>query len=132
MAQYLKNKNKIDLIFEKGSTIKGRGLLLKTYDFEDGLVEFGVSVSKKLYPSAVKRNLIKRRIREQVKSLGFIDSVSKGLSFFIIYTSKEILSSEEIKKRVEGLTQKLYLLFVFNVFFKPLILFPKNMINTFF
>ena len=38
MAQYLKNKNKIDLIFEKGSTIKGRGLLLKTYDFEDGLV----------------------------------------------------------------------------------------------
>ena len=107
MAQYLKNKNKIDLIFEKGSTIKGQGFLLKAYDFEDGLVEFGVSVSKKLYPSAVKRNLIKRRIREQVKSLGFIGSVSKGLSFFIIYTSKEILSSEEIKKRVEGLTQKL-------------------------
>jgi len=54
MAQHLKNKNKIDLIFKKGSTIKGRGLLLKTYDFEDNLVEFGVSVSKKLYPSAVK------------------------------------------------------------------------------
>ena len=107
MAQYLKNKNKIDLIFEKGSTTKGRGLLLKTYDFEDGLVEFGVSVSKKLYPSAVKRNLIKRRIREQVKSLGFIASVSKGLSFFIIYTSKEILSSDEIKKNLKALQQKL-------------------------
>ena len=107
MAQYLKNKNKIDLIFEKGSTIKGQGLLLKVYDFEDDLVEFGVSVSKKLYPSAVKRNLIKRRIREQVKSLGFIGSVSKGFSFFIIYTSKEILSSKEIKKRVEGLIQNL-------------------------
>ena len=107
MAQYLKNKNKIDLIFEKGSTIKGRGLLLKTHDFEDGLVEFAVSVSKKLYPSAVKRNLIKRRIREQVKSLGFISSVTKGLSFFIIYTSKEILSSKEIKKSVESLSQKL-------------------------
>ncbi len=106
MAQYLKNKNKIDLIFEKGSTIKGQGLLLKIYDFEDGLVEFGVSVSKKLYPSAVKRNLIKRRIREQVKGLGFTDCVSKGFSFFIIYTSKEILSSKEIKKRVESLSQK--------------------------
>ncbi len=101
MAQYLKNKNKIDLIFEKGSTIKGQGLLLKAYDFEDGLVEFGVSVSKKLYPSAVKRNLIKRRIREQVKISGLIGSVSKGLSFFIIYTSKEILSSKEIKKRLK-------------------------------
>lgn len=100
MAQYLKNKNKIDLIFEKGCTIKGNGILIKTYDFEDGLVEFGVSVPKKLYPSAVKRNLIKRRIREQVKSLGFTDSVSKGLSFFIIYTSKEILSSKEIKKSI--------------------------------
>ena len=52
MVQYLKNKNKIDLIFEKGSTVKGRGLLIKTYDFKDGFVEFGVSVSKKLYPSA--------------------------------------------------------------------------------
>jgi len=106
MAKYLKNKNKIDLIFEKGSTIKGNGLLLKTYNFEDGLVEFGVSVSKKLYPSAVKRNLIKRRIREQVNGLGFVDLMSKGVSFFMIYTSREILSSKEIKERVEELIQK--------------------------
>ena len=106
MAKYLKNKNKIDLIFEKGSTIKGNGLLLKTYNFEDGLVEFGVSVSKKLYPSAVKRNLIKRRIREQVNGLGFVDLMSKGVSFFMIYTSREILSSKEIRERVVGLMQK--------------------------
>ena len=106
MAKYLKNKNKIDLIFEKGSPIKGNGLLLKTYNFEDGLVEFGVSVSKKLYPSAVKRNLIKRRIREQVNGLGFVDLMSKGVSFFMIYTSREILSSKEIRKRVEDLIQK--------------------------
>ena len=106
MAKYLKNKNKIDLIFEKGSTIKGNGLLLKTYNFEDGLIEFGVSVSKKLYPSAVKRNLIKRRIREQVNGLGFVDLMSKGVSFFMVYTSREILSSKEIKERVEELIQK--------------------------
>ncbi len=105
MAQYLKNKKKIDLIFEKGSTIKGKGFLLKTYDFEDDLVEFGVSVSKKLYPSAVKRNLIKRRIREQIKSLGLVDLMSKGVSFFMIYTSKKILSSKEIRERVEDLMQ---------------------------
>ena len=107
MAQYLKNKNKIDLIFEKGSTIKGRGFLLKTYDFEDGLVEFGVSVSKKLYPSAVKRNLVKRRVRHQVKDLNFLSLISKGVSFFLVYTSKEVLSSKEIKKSLEGVAQKL-------------------------
>ena len=82
MSQYIKNKKKIDLIFEKGSTIKGNGLLLKAYNFEDGLVEFGVSVSKKLYPSAVKRNLIKRRIKEQINSLGLVGLMSKGISFF--------------------------------------------------
>ena len=107
MKSALKNKKKIETIFDKGFVVKAKGLLLKGYDFNDDETKFGVSVSKKSFPTAVKRNLIKRRIREQVKSLGFIGSVSKGLSFFIIYTSKEILSSEEIKNRVEGLTQNL-------------------------
>ena len=107
MKSALKNKKKIETIFDKGFVIKAKGLLLKGYDFNDDETKFGVSVSKKSFPTAVKRNLIKRRIREQVKSLGFIGSVSKGLSFFIIYTSKEILSSKEIKKRIEGLAQNL-------------------------
>ena len=106
MAQYLKNKNKIDLIFEKGSTIKAKVLLLKTYDFDDGVVEFGVSVSKKLYPSAVKRNLIKRRVREQVKSSGLLRIMPKGVSFFLIYTSREIISSSELKYALESLVKK--------------------------
>ena len=105
MAQYLKNKKKIDLIFEKGSTVKGKGLLLKTYDFMDGIVEFGVSVSKKLYPSAVKRNLIKRRVREQVKSSELLKIMPKGVSFFLIYTSKEIISSIDLKDALESLVK---------------------------
>lgn len=107
MAPRLKNKKKIDVLFEKGLTIKGKGLLFKLYDFEDGVVEFGVSVSKKLYPSAVKRNLIKRRIREQIKSLGLLRLMSKGVSFFIIYTSKEVVSSAELKDILESLVKKL-------------------------
>ena len=105
MAQYLKNKKKIDLIFEKDSTVKGKGLLLKTYDFKDGIVEFGVSVSKKLYPSAVKRNLIKRRVREQVKSSELLKIMPKGVSFFLIYTSKEIISSIDLKDALESLVK---------------------------
>ena len=58
MAQYLKNKKILLKFLKKGSTIKGRRLLLKTYDFKDGVVEFGVSVSKKFYPSAVKEILL--------------------------------------------------------------------------
>ena len=107
MIQSLKNKKKIEVIFEKGSIIKGNGVFLKYYDFEDGLVQYGVSVSKKVFSSAVKRNLIKRRVREQVKVLNFTALISKGVSFFLIYTSKDILSSKEIKKSLEGVAQKL-------------------------
>lgn len=107
MIHSLKNKKKIEVIFDKGSIIKGNGVFLKYYDFEDGLVQYGVSVSKKVFSSAVKRNLIKRRVREQVKALSFTSLISKGVSFFLIYTSKDILSSKEIKKSLEGVVQKL-------------------------
>ena len=107
MIHSLKNKNKIEVIFDKGSIIKGNGVFLKYYDFEDELVQYGVSVSKKVFSSAVKRNLIKRRVHEQVKALSFTSLISKGVSFFLIYTSKDILSSKEIKKSLEGVAQKL-------------------------
>ena len=107
MIHSLKNKKKIEVIFDKGSIIKGNGVFLKYYDFEDGLVQYGVSVSKKVFSSAVKRNLIKRRVREQVNALSFTSLISNGVSFFLIYTSKDVLSSKEIKKSLEAVAQKL-------------------------
>ena len=107
MALYLKNKKKIETIFEKGFTIKADGLLFKGYDFKDDEIKYGVSVSKKLFPLAVDRNLIKRRVKEQAKSVKLTEFIAKGVSFFLIYTSKQILNSNEIKKRIESLSQKL-------------------------
>ena len=107
MALYLKNKKKIETIFEKGFTIKADGLLFKGYDFRDEEIKYGVSVSKKLFPLAVDRNLIKRRVKEQAKNVKLTGFISKGVSFFLIYTSKQILNSNEIKRRIESLSQKL-------------------------
>ena len=107
MALYLKNKKKIETIFEKGFTIKVDGLLFKGYDFKDDEIKYGVSVSKKLFPLAVDRNLIKRRVKEQAKSVKLAEFIAKGVSFFLIYTSKQILNSNEIKRRIESLSQKL-------------------------
>ena len=106
MALYLKNKKKIETIFEKGFTIKADGLLFKGYDFKDDEIKYGVSVSKKLFPLAVDRNLIKRRVKEQAKNVKLTGFVSKGVSFFLIYTSKQVLHSNEIKRSLEGLSQK--------------------------
>ena len=107
MALYLKNKKKIETIFEKGFTIKADGLLFKGYDFKDDEIKYGVSVSKKLFPLAVDRNLIKRRVKEQAKSVKLAEFMAKGVSFFLIYTSKQTLNSNEIKRRIESLSQKL-------------------------
>ncbi len=107
MALYLKNKKKIETIFEKGFTIKADSLLFKGYDFKDDEIKYGVSVSKKLFPLAVDRNLIKRRLKEQAKKIKLAGFVSKGVSFFLIYNSNQVLSSNEIKISVEGLSQKL-------------------------
>ena len=107
MALYLKNKKKIETIFEKGFTIKADSLLFKGYDFKDDEIKYGVSVSKKLFPLAVDRNLIKRRVKEQAKSVKLAEFIAKGVSFFLIYTSKQILSSNEIKRKIESLSQKL-------------------------
>ena len=107
MALYLKNKKKIETIFEKGFTIKADGLLFKGYDFKDDEIKYGVSVSKKLFPLAVDRNLIKRRVKEQAKSVKLAEFIAKGVSFFLIYTSKQILNSNEIKRRIESLSRKL-------------------------
>ena len=107
MALYLKNKKKIETIFEKGFIIKADGLLFKGYNFKDDEIKYGVSVSKKLFPLAVDRNLIKRRLKEQVKNVKLTGFVSKGVSFFLIYTSKQVLHSNEIKRRIESLSRKL-------------------------
>lgn len=103
----LKSKKKIDLIFEKGFSVKSKHLQIKSYDFKDTEIRFGVSVPKKIFPSSVKRNLLKRRLREQVKRSGFLNAVRPGFSFFIIYHSKNILLSTEIKQELEVLAQKL-------------------------
>ena len=107
MALYLKNKKKIETIFEKGFTIKADGLLFKGYDFKDDEVKYGVSVSKKLFPLAVDRNLIRRRVKEQAKNVKLTGFISLGVSFFLIYTSKQVLDSNEIKRSIERLSQKL-------------------------
>ena len=107
MALYLKNKKKIETIFEKGFTIKADSLLFKGYDFKDDEIKYGVSVSKKFFPFAVDRNLIKRRIKEQAKNVKLTGLISKGVSFFLIYTSNQVLHSNDIKRSFEGLSQKL-------------------------
>ena len=87
--------------------IKKDGLLLKFYFFNDGLVKYGVSVPKKNFKSAVKRNLIKRKIRESIKGSDCFTLLPVGISFFIIYNYTSVLESKKICVLVDSLLKKL-------------------------
>ena len=59
-----------------------------------------VSVPKKLFKRAVKRNLLKRRIRESYRKQKHDLLLQNGLDLLITYSTKDILSYEEIYSAV--------------------------------
>ena len=58
-----------------------------------------VSVGKKFFKRAVRRNLLKRRIREAYRLNKHL-LPPQGIDILFIYSSKEILSSESISELV--------------------------------
>ena len=106
----LTNKTQINNLFNNGQSIKIQPLQLlwKFNDFESApICQVLIVVPKKKIRLASHRNLIKRRVKEQAKSIKLAEFIAKGVSFFLIYTSKQILNSNEIKRRIEVLSQKL-------------------------
>ena len=96
-GERLKNKKIIDHVFKTGKKIS-----LFPFDFRylkkenDSINEVLISVSKSKINSSVKRNLLKRRIRESYrlnKSLIY----GHGYYMAFIYSSSKILSYNQIE-----------------------------------
>ena len=66
-----------------------------------------VSVPKKMFKRAVKRNLLKRRIRESWRKQKHALTLTGGTDILFIYPSKEILSYEEIYSCVGNIIKKI-------------------------
>ena len=66
-----------------------------------------VSVPKKLFKRAVKRNLLKRRIRESWRRLKHSFNGEKGMDILFMYSTKEILTYQEIYSCMEGIIDRL-------------------------
>lgn len=66
-----------------------------------------VSVPKKLFKRAVKRNLLKRRIRESYRKQKHNLTVEGGLDVLFMYSTKEILSYEDIYTAVGQIIDKI-------------------------
>ena len=59
-----------------------------------------VSVPKKNFKRAVKRNLLKRRIRESSRTQKGLLSVAGSVDVLFYYNSKDVLGSEIVRKDV--------------------------------
>ena len=66
-----------------------------------------VSVPKKLFKRAVKRNLLKRRIRESWRRLKHGLRTEKHMDVLIIYSTKEVLTYQEIYEHIEKVIERL-------------------------
>ena len=102
----LKGKNKIDLVFNKGKSIKSGSLRLhyinKNVNFQN--LELGVGVSKKFVILATRRNHIKRQINGVIKrqKLEVFKLLPNGL-YMILYIGSLNDDSKSIRKDLKGL-----------------------------
>tara|TARA_A200000113_G_C8662417_1_gene289591 strand:+ start:241 stop:582 length:342 start_codon:yes stop_codon:yes gene_type:complete len=103
----IKDKKKIEKIFSEGEFVKSNSISAKWYNFEDDDFGFGISVPKKLIPSAVRRNKIKRRIKSVLIKSDLARNVRMGIYVFLLYGSRKDLSFSEIQLKVVELLKKL-------------------------
>ena len=66
-----------------------------------------VSVPKKIFKRAVKRNLYKRRIRESWRRQKHLMQAAGGIDILITYSSKELLTYEEIYTGIGQIIEKI-------------------------
>ena len=66
-----------------------------------------VSVPKKIFKRAVKRNLCKRRIREAWRKQKHLLQCENGTDILFIYSSKEVFNYEEIYTAIGQIIEKI-------------------------
>ena len=102
----IKDKKKIDKIFDEGKRVGEGVLYVKFYDFEDSCDDYGISVPKKNFPLAVTRNRIKRRVRNSVSNL-IKKKLKFGHSFFVVISSTTEPSYKTINSSLSVVFEKL-------------------------
>jgi len=110
----LKSRKIIDEIFKSGKSLLEFPLKLyyiPIVEEAETIIQFGVSVPKKNIKRAVKRNLLKRRIKEAYrlnKSRLLNDECFKGAkyAFLIVYLEKSEINYHSIEEKIISLLNR--------------------------
>ncbi len=96
----------VEALFEPGhqsfSAFPLRAVFLST---EESGVRILVSVSKRHFKRAVRRNLLKRRMRESYRTQKDLLGQAGPLDLLLVYNSKEILDYQVIRQDVAAVLQ---------------------------
>ncbi len=101
----LKKKKDFDKVLKEGKSFKEKALVLKVRKNNIKINRFGFVVSKKVSKKAVKRNQIKRRLREIVRKKTKDYKKSFDL-VFIALPGLELMKFPEIKEVTQNLLKK--------------------------
>ena len=113
-SERLHGKSKISALMSRGRWGFTSGLkycFLKTDEAnDDGILSqpnsIIISVPKRLFKRAVKRNLLKRRLREAYRTQKDI-LPPKGYSILFLYNTKEVLEYAAVREQVASVLQKI-------------------------
>jgi ribonuclease P protein component len=108
----LKSRKAIDALFAKGKSVSKfplRLVYLQHAEMETGLIQLGVSVSKKHFKRAHDRNYFKRVLREtyRLNKALLLQHLEKPHAMMLLYQTKDRLSFEEINAKTVALFEKL-------------------------
>ncbi len=111
----LKSKKIIESVFNDGETVKQFPFLVKFCNQElpsNQAFQIVFSVSKRRFKKAPDRNRIKRLMREVVRKNKHsleaqLQQNNQQLALFLIYTNTEIMSYEEMNRKIVLLFERL-------------------------
>ena len=104
----LKSKTVIKKIINSGSFLKGNVLSVKYIKGGSEALQIAIVVPKKSMPSAVNRNLIRRRIKHSLYQNSSLIKKDFPLGLYLlIYTSSKVLPYLKIKNAVVTVFSKI-------------------------
>ena len=107
----LKSRKLIDQLFAQGKSVSNypiKLIYLNTELPEDVKIQAGVAVPKKNFKSAVKRNRIKRLLREayRLNKPQVFNNSEATFAFLFLYLGKEMPSYLDIERNMERVLAK--------------------------
>ncbi|HFA51865.1 MAG TPA: ribonuclease P protein component [Bacteroidetes bacterium] len=116
-AERLKSRKVIGRMFKDGKSFGVYPLRLVWLEMEErkskSPVQFTVSVPKRSFKSAVKRNRLKRKVREAWRLnknwlYEKLENTDSQIAFMVIYTAKEDLPFEQIEAAMRTINRRFF------------------------